>query len=142
MDSTKMRYQEITQLLAMKLVQRINEFKPGFTLAQLQTLMQSQPLNPELGKYFHFSQYILRRTPRNQPSKWQVTRAQLPPWLSPGLGMGNEKPLVTEPMVKDKADYCWDIITEGKVASGKHWTKCPAKSSGNREPVPEWGWAT
>lgn len=105
-----------------RLVQRVNEFKPGFTLAQLQTLMQSQPLDPKLGKYFIFPVYSTADS-TNPQVKVASETGQLPPWLRQGPGEGLEKPIITEATTKDKPNYCWDIITEGKITSGKHWTE-------------------
>jgi hypothetical protein len=106
----------------MRLVQRVNEFKPGFTLQQLQKLLEAQPLAPQLGKYYIYPVYSTVDY-TNPTIKVTADVSQLPAWFNPSLGMGLEKPILTEQTVKDKPNYCWDIITEGPITSGKHWTE-------------------
>ena len=112
-----------------RLIQRINEFQPQFTLGQLQKLMEEQPLNPQLGLYFIIPTYGSKDS--TNPQVRIVSNVnQLPPWLKVGpYGLGLFKPLMSEPMTKNKPNYCWDIITEGKVASGKHWTEVSGQIS-------------
>lgn len=110
---------------AMKLVQRINEFKPGFTLQNLQQLMQSQNLVPNANTYYIYPVYSSPDS--TNPSVLVTTTPNKIPWFNPGLGLGSSNLIVTEEMQKNQPNYCWDIITEGKYASGQHYTEVSGK---------------
>lgn len=111
---------------AMKLVQRINEFKPGFTLQNLEQLLQGQNIVPNANTYFIYPVYSSPDS-TNPTVRIASSPSQMPAWFNPGPGMGSSNLIVTEAMQKNQPNYCWDIITEGKYASGAHWTEVSGK---------------
>ncbi len=111
---------------AMKLVQRINEFKPGFTLTNLQQMMESQTLVPNANTYFIFPVYSGPDC-TNPSIKIVSSVSQMPSWFNPTPSMGSSNLIVTEAMQKNAPNYCWDVITEGKYPSGEHWTEVSGK---------------
>jgi hypothetical protein len=100
------------------MLQRVQEIKPGFTMAQLVALLQSVPVAQN--KYYIFPVY---HTADLTDPQMQIAPqgGSLPQWLNveapDGLGaaIGNEPPLQDDP------NYNWENIVGGKSPNGKHW---------------------
>lgn len=108
----------------MKLVQRLQEIDPSFSLNRLKNLLASQTVSPVNGKYFLYPVYSTPdlTDPRiqiaggnNKPPAW-IDPANPPDGLQASTGM--------EPKQVDSPNTCWEFIVGGRAASGKHWTEC------------------
>lgn len=112
-----------------KLVQRMQEIDPSFSMQKLLRLLESQQLKqddspePPPAKYFLYPVYS--SVDKTDPQiKIGSTTQDLPPWLNPqNPPEGLEKQIAQENKQKDKPNYCWDYISGGQTSTGKHWTE-------------------
>lgn len=107
-----------------RLLQRVQEFKPNYTMAQLTQLLQSQSLMPNinLNKFYIYPTYT---TPDLSDPTVRIisSSAELPPWLQPNAPDGLEKSVSQEPPQRDQPNFCWDQIVGGVAPTGQHWTE-------------------
>lgn len=105
-----------------KLLQRVQEFKPGFSLTQLKQLMEQQPLAKNTTKFYLYPVY---QTPDSSDPEVRLTPStgKLPSWLAQAVADGLGKVIATEPQQIDEPNYCWDQISGGNSPTGKHWTE-------------------
>lgn len=108
----------------MRVVQRVQEIDPNFSIGQLKALLMTQTFSkdPEV-KYLIFPTY---NTPDNSDPKIQIQpdTGSLPGWLSKTDADGDAGLVMTEPEQKDDPNTCTDLIYGGQSPTGKHWTMC------------------
>jgi len=111
----------------LKVVQRVQEIDPTFTMQRLEGLMQSQALkagtNTPPVRYLIYPTYS---TPDCTSPKIQIadsSSGNIPSWLArAAMGEGMGMAVSTEDSEKDIPNTCLEQITGGKNPSGKHWT--------------------
>lgn len=96
-------------------LQRVKEFKPGYTQAELQNLLKSQRLvndGEETVTYYIYPKYS---TPDNTSAQVAVgTSGQLPGWLNSSASPeGSSKTIVKEQTQRDKPNTAWSTIIDG-----------------------------
>jgi len=97
------------------ILQRVKEFKPGYTQAELQNLLKSQRLvnnGEETVTYYVYPKYS---TPDNTSAQVSVgTAGQLPGWLNTSASPeGSSKTIVKEQTQRDKPNTAWSTIIDG-----------------------------
>lgn len=97
------------------ILQRVKEFKPGYTQGELQNLLKSQRLlnnGEDTVTYYIYPKYS---TPDNTNAQVAVgTRGQLPSWLNTNATPeGSSKTIVKEQTQRDKPNTAWSTINEG-----------------------------
>jgi hypothetical protein len=97
------------------ILQRVKEFKPGYTQAELQNLLKGQHLinnGEDTVTYYIFPKYS---TPDNTNAQVSVgTAGQLPSWLNKSASPeGSSKTIVKETTQRDKPNTAWSTINEG-----------------------------
>lgn len=109
-----------------RLLQRIRQIKPGFSLGQLQALLEKQSLNGEdsSSKYFIYPVY---NTPDLTDPEMQIASNSgggTPSWLNPDNPPDGSKGVAAvEEKQKDEPNYNWQNIVGGPSPNGKHWTE-------------------
>jgi len=111
-----------------KILQRVQEIDPNYTITQLQGLMQKTNFDPTVSAYYIFPVY---HSPDQTDPSIQIAAANgsLPPWLSkngPPLD-GIQMAIGDETMTKDAPNTCTDYITGGPFTSDKHYTQVSGK---------------
>lgn len=98
-----------------KMLQRVQEIDPTFTMARLQTLLQ-QAYDPAATRYYIFANY---NTPDHSDPKVtiQPNTGSLPGWLAQTGPEGSPKLLMSENTQTDTPNYCW------QEPAGKHHTE-------------------
>lgn len=111
----------------MRMVQRIQEIKPDFSLATLKSMLQKEPP----GGFFVI--YPTYKTPDNsdtpQLTMVRVTEGvSLPAWLDLAIAIdGMPKPVADETTQRDEPNYNWQQVVGGNPAGGEHWTEVSGK---------------
>jgi hypothetical protein len=102
------------------LVQRIREFCPGYTAANLQQLLQNQPLTAGNNSWYIFPTY--KQPDLTDPTVTvQPALGSLPPWLNKMGPEGVAHPIFEE-TAHDFPNTCFSNITGGPYPTDKHWT--------------------
>lgn len=98
-----------------KMLQRIQEIDPNFTMNRLQTLLQ-QAYDPAATRYYIFPVYS---APDNSDPQIKVMSdlGSLPGWLAKNGPEGSPKLLMSENTQFDTPNYCW------QEPAGKHHTE-------------------
>lgn len=114
-----------------KIVQRVKEFKPGFSRNDLQKLLQAQPIiNSGMATttYFIYPHYT---TPDNTDAKVKVgIIGQLPTWLTPSAAPeGQPKIILKETTQKDEPNKAWSNIVDGQFQIDKPKPQWPNYST-------------
>lgn len=109
-----------------KMLQRIQEIKPKYSMDQLRELLEKQSFNPNTNKYFIYPVY---KTPDRTDPDIQMTgnNGTLPPWLNgqnPADGLDGA--VAEEEKQKNEPNYNWQTIMGGNPY-GKHWTEVSGK---------------
>ncbi|MBS1991714.1 MAG: hypothetical protein JSS83_14435, partial [Cyanobacteria bacterium SZAS LIN-3] len=107
-----------------KILQRVQEIDPNYSMTQLQGLMTKTNFDPTVSSYFIFPVY---HSPDCSDPSIQIAPANgaLPAWLSingPPLD-GLQMSIGDETMTKDAPNTCTDYITGGPFSSDKHYTQ-------------------
>jgi hypothetical protein len=106
-----------------KMVQRIQEVKSDFTLADLQSLLQKQQLKKSTSEYLIYPTYasadltdpVIQITPAGQQSS---TWLKLPRTLD-----GSQHKILDQGPLQDYPNYCWDMVTGSSCHDANHYTK-------------------
>lgn len=110
-----------------RLVQRVQEIKPDFSLAQLKSMLDKQAP----GGFFVI--YPTYKTPDNSDDpQLNITRvtegASLPAWLNLAIAIdGMPKPIADETTQRDEPNYNWQNVVGGNPSGGEHWTEVSGK---------------
>lgn len=98
------------------ILQRVKEFKPGYSQGELQRLLQSQTLvnnGATTVTYYIYPKYST--TDNTDPQVAVGTVGQLPGWLNTGATPeGQSKQIVKETTQKDQPNTAWSTIQEGR----------------------------
>lgn len=111
-----------------KLLQRLREINPTFSMAQLQQLLQSAsttapPNGPGIYRYYIYPVFQTADCSDMPQFKVGTNAGNLPPWMNPNSPDGFPPvPVLQETTVRDEPNYCWENIVGGKINSGPHWT--------------------
>jgi Flp pilus assembly protein TadG len=111
----------------LKLLQRIQEIKPDYSIGELQGLLQKQTLMAAQNKYIIYPAY--QNADETNPSIQIVAdNGVLPPWLQKALrAEGMMAPVVTETAQRDFPNYDWQEIIPGnkgqKCTPGEHYAE-------------------
>lgn len=103
------------------LLQRIKEFCPGYTKAQLVALLSGMPYNNGDTTWYIYPVYT---QPDLSDPKVAITVAtgQLPGWLVPQAPDGAQVSLMIEPPQNNQPNYCWSDIRKGPYKTDQHST--------------------
>ncbi len=111
-----------------RMLQRIQEIKHDFTMAELMSMLQKQPV---AGMYIIYPTYSSNDNtdPNIQILAIADPTAPLPvPWMNTAIQMdGMDKLIVTEAEQKDEPNYCWPQILGGNPDC-EHFTKVSGKA--------------
>lgn len=111
----------------MKLVQRVREIDPNFTMQKMQSLLQSSKIPGTDKPFVRFIIYPKYNGPDCTEPTMQIVAlgyGETPPWLAlPPTGDGIEKVILTEQTMKDEPNTCWDNVVGGTSASCSHHTE-------------------
>ncbi|MGH9552384.1 MAG: hypothetical protein ACRD3W_23555, partial [Terriglobales bacterium] len=110
-------------IVYQKMLQRLQEIQPSFSMPQLMALLGRARLTPATPQYYIFPVY---NTPdyTDPEITIQPSNGELPQWLQPQGADGQDKPLMKEKTNTDEPNYCWENIVGGKVNNGAHHTEC------------------
>jgi hypothetical protein len=105
-----------------KVLQRVQEIDPDYTLTRLQAQMEACNSNPAAQSYLIYATY---NTPDcSDPTiHIQPDNGSLPPWLQNLPIDGTALAVGAETMTKDAPNTCTDYI-EGPIPTDKHYTEC------------------
>ncbi len=118
-----------------KMVQRVQEIDPNFSLAELQTLLESAQMQQGAQSFLRYVIYPNYKGPdcTNPTMKIApVSGGTLPGWLSvlnserltPGMLDGLPAPVLSEqPALQDQPNTCWANVIGGKSPSCQHHTE-------------------
>lgn len=97
------------------ILQRVKEFKPGYSQSQLQQLLQSQKLSNTGSSTVTYYIYPKYTTADNTDAIVAVgTLGQLPSWLNTAASAeGQSKTIVKETTQRDQPNTAWSNIIEG-----------------------------
>ncbi|MBI2812517.1 MAG: hypothetical protein HYX67_17060 [Candidatus Melainabacteria bacterium] len=111
----------------MKLVQRVREIDPNFTIQRMQSLLQSSKIPGTDKPFIRFIIYPKYNGPNCTEPTMQIAAlgyGETPPWMAlPPTGDGIEKVILTEETMKDEPNTCWDNVVGGTSASCSHHTE-------------------
>ena len=103
------------------LLQRIKQFCPNYTNAQLQTLLSGMPYNNGDTTWYIYPTYT--QPDLSDPTVHIVAATgQLPSWFIPASPDGGAKQIMVEAPVTDGPNSCWSDIRKGTYRTDKHWT--------------------
>jgi hypothetical protein len=106
-----------------KVLQRIQEFQPHYTINQLEQLMLHCNLDPAAPAYYIFPTY--KSGDLTDPSvQMQPSTGALPPWLNQIAPDGTEMQVMPEGSEQDEPNVNWENIVGGKKPTGEHRTIC------------------
>jgi hypothetical protein len=106
----------------LKVLQRVQEISPNYTMTQLETLMAKTNFDPTAQLYFIYPSYT---TPDYSDPTIMIAsdKGPLPPWLQRIPLDGTQAPIGTETMTQNAPNTCYDVITGGPFSSDKHYTE-------------------
>jgi hypothetical protein len=112
----------------MKLVQRVREIDPTFTMAKMKSLLQSSKIPGTDKPWVRYVIYPKYNGPDCTEPTMQIVALEFgetPPWMSlPVTGDGVEKVILNEqPPMKDEPNTCWDNVVGGTSPSCSHHTE-------------------
>lgn len=105
-----------------RVLQRVQEINPNYSIAQLEALMQKVTFDPTATIYYIYPTYT---TPDFSDPTIQIAsnKGPLPPWLQNIPLDGTQLPIGTENMEKDTPNTCYDVITGGPYTTDLHYTE-------------------
>lgn len=112
-----------------KLVQRVQEIDPAFSMEKLMKLLESQVFTKTSAdgslppsKYFIYPTYT--SPDKTDPTiKIGSSKGDLPSWLNPDNPPdGLEKLVMQEDKMRDKPNFCWCYVVGGSSPTVKHYT--------------------
>lgn len=111
----------VAPLLAM--LQRLQEIKPNYKMAQLVALLSRTEFTPESrGRYFIFPVY--RTVDRTDPTiVIQPANGTLPAWIIVSEPDGSPTNVGFEPKQVDKPNTNYQTIVGGNSLVGRYWTE-------------------
>lgn len=109
-----------------RMIQRIQEIQPNFSLQQLQGLLRSQTQTGQISKYVIFPVYQ-DETNSNPQIQIQPINGNLPAWLTPQvIAEGSQMLVAQEPKQVDSPNYAWAMepgVKKRAELSGKYMWK-------------------
>jgi hypothetical protein len=109
----------------MKMLQRVQEFKPNYTMNQLHALLQAANMDPDLSSSRYFIFPVYKSGDLTDPTvEIQPSTGSLPGWINPlDFPDGTPKQISSE-NEEDGPNTNWENIVGGKISSGQHNTVC------------------